>query len=269
MHDVKSNRFSYVYVVHSMRPNAIDVKQHSSMNTQATTLLHLDASARAGRSDVHAHGSHTRRLSARFVARWRAARTYDPVHYRDLGQCPPAPVDGQWIHAAFTPEAARMPWMRQRLSESDALVDELVNADLIVAGVPMYNFGVPSGFKAYIDNIVRVGRTFGFDRARQGEPYWPLLAERPRTLVLLGSRGDFGYGPGGRIAAMNHVEPAVRTAFGYIGITDVRSIAVEYDEFGGERLAASLQEAEAAVDALVDALLDKRADAASPRVATA
>jgi FMN-dependent NADH-azoreductase len=159
--------------------------------------------------------------------------------------------------------------MRQRLGESDALIDELARADLIVAGVPMYNFGVPSGFKAYIDNIVRVGRTFGFDRTRQGEPYWPMLDERPRTLVLLGSRGDFGYGAGGRIASMNHVEPAVRTAFGYIGITDVRSIAVEYDEFGGERLAASLREAEAAVDELVDALLAGRSAEALPRAVTA
>jgi FMN-dependent NADH-azoreductase len=239
------------------------------MSTAPTHLLHLDASARAGRSDLHAHGSHTRRLSARFVARWRAARAQDPVFYRDLGLCPPAPVDGAWVHAAFTPEAARAPWMRQRLGESDALIDELARADLIVAGVPMYNFGVPSGFKAYIDNIVRVGRTFGFDRTRQGEPYWPMLDERPRTLVLLGSRGDFGYGVGGRIASMNHVEPAVRTAFGYIGITDVRSIAVEYDEFGGERLAASLREAEAAVDELVDALLAGRSAGALPRAVTA
>lgn len=222
-----------------------------------TTLLQLDASARAGRSDLHAHGSHTRRLSARFVERWRAART-DQVLYRDIGKCPPAPVDGSWIRAAFTPPAARAPWMQQRLAESDALIDELQAADLIVAGVPMYNFGVPSGFKAWIDNIVRVGRTFGFDRAREGEPYWPLLADRGRTLVLLGSRGDYGYDLDGRIAHMNHVEAAVRTAFGYIGITDVRVVAVEYDEFGGEHLARSLLQAEQALDRLVDQLLIER-----------
>lgn len=224
-----------------------------------TTLLHLDASARGGRSDLHRFGSHTRRLSARFVERWRAYRPMDAVLYRDVGQCPPAPVDGGWIHAAFTPEPARALWMRQRLSESDALVDELLAADVIVAGVPMYNFGVPSGFKAYIDNIVRVGRTFGFDRAREGAPYWPLLADKPRTLVLLSSRGDHGYARDGRIAAMNHVEPAISTAFGYIGITDVRTVAVEYDEFGDERLAASLLAAEAAVDALVETCQQERA----------
>lgn len=225
-----------------------------------TSLLHLDASARGGRSDLHRFGSHTRRLSARFIERWRATAG-DSCLYRDLGHCPPAPVDGAWIHAAFTPHGQRVPWMHQRLAESDALVDELIGADVIVAGVPMYNFGVPSGFKAYIDNIVRVGRTFGFDRGRAGQPYWPMLAGQGRTLVLLSSRGDYGYGEGGRIAAMNHVEASVRTAFAYIGMTDLRTVAVEYDEYGGEALAESLRSAEAAVDRLVDAMLAERAAA--------
>ena len=84
---------------------------------------------------------------------------------------------GRWIHAAFTPETQREPWMREVLRTSDELVDELLAADIIVAGVPMYNFGPPAQFKAWIDNIVRVGRTFGFDRSREGTPYWPMLAD--------------------------------------------------------------------------------------------
>lgn len=219
------------------------------------TLLHLDASARPGRSGEQAHGSHTRRLSARFVERWSLRRPGDRVIYRDIGASPPAPVTGRWIHAAFTPASAREPWMREVLAESDALVDELLSADLIVAGVPMYNFGVPAGFKAYIDNIVRVGRTFGFDRARQGEPYWPLLAGSGKRLVTLSARGDHGYGPGERIEHMNHVEPAIRTAFGYIGITQTHHVAIEYDEFADERLQRSIASAESDVDALVDQLL--------------
>lgn len=213
-------------------------------------LLHLDTSARPGRSGAQRHGSHTRRLSARFVAAWSALRPDDPVTYRDLGSAPPPPVTGDWIHAAFTPPARRAPWMREALAQSDALVDELLAADLIVAGVPMYNFGVPAGFKAYIDNVVRVGRTFGFDRDRVGVPYWPMLAGHGKRLVVLSARGDHGYGPGGRVEAMNHVEPSIRTAFGYIGITDFHGVAVEYDEFADERLRRSIAEAETAVDAL-------------------
>ncbi|MBU8897796.1 NAD(P)H-dependent oxidoreductase [Corallococcus sp. M34] len=219
------------------------------------TILHLDSSARAGGSEQTPHGSHTRRLSSRFVAGWRAARPGDTVVYRDVGQAPPSPVTGRWIHSAFTPPAKREPWMTDVLAESDALVDELLDADLIVAGVPMYNFNVPAQFKAYIDNIVRVGRTFGFDRSRAGDPYWPLLTEARKKLVILSSRGDFGYGRGERIEAMNHVEPSIRTAFGYMGITDVDSVAIEYDEFGGERLKHSIAQAEDQVDALVARLL--------------
>lgn len=220
-----------------------------------TTLLHIDASARAGRSGADPHGSHSRRLTARFAERWRAACPDARIRYRDVGRQPPRPVNGDWIHAAFAPPAQREPWMASVLAESDALVDELLAADVIVAGVPMYNFGVPAGFKAYIDNIVRVGRTFGFDRNRPGVPYWPLLAGQGKRLILVSARGDHGYGPGGRIAAMNHVEPHVRTAFGYIGITDVTSVAVEYDEFADARLEASLREAEQRIDACAAALL--------------
>lgn len=221
-------------------------------------LLWIDASARPHASDTMPHGSHTRRLTRRFVERWRGHNPQDEIVYRDVGQNPPAPVTGAWIHAAFTKPEQRELWMHDVLRESDLLVDELIRADLIVAGVPMYNFGIPAQFKAYIDNIVRVGRTFGFDRARAGEPYWPMLTEQHKTLVILSARGDYGYEPHDRIAAMNHVEPHIRTAFGYIGITDIESVAVEYDEFADERLRASIAAAEAAVDGLVDRLIARR-----------
>jgi len=217
-------------------------------------LLHIDTSARPGLSGIDPHGSHTRRLSARFVERWRQARPGDRIDYLDVGQHPPAHVNGRWIHAAFTPPAEREPWMAEALAESDRLVDQLIAADVIVVGLPMYNFSVPAQFKAYIDNIVRVGRTFGFDRARGAVPYWPMLADAGKRMVLLGARGDHGYGPGGRIAHLNHTESSVRSVFGYIGITDVYEAAVESDEFGGEELAQSLRKAEQEVDRLVDQL---------------
>lgn len=220
------------------------------------TLLHIDASARPGCSGATAHGSHTRRLTARFVRRWTSTHPGTRVIYRDVGEAPPPPVTGRWIRAAFTAEHAREDWMKQALRASDVLVDELLEADLIVVGVPMYNFGPPAQFKAYIDNIVRVGRTFGFDRDRQGEPYWPLLADAGKRLVILSSRGDFGYQPGGRLGGRNHVEASIRTAFAYIGVTDVHGAAVEYDEFADHRLAESIRQAEARVDALVLRLSD-------------
>ena len=130
---------------------------------------------------------------------------------------------------------------------------ELLAADVIVAGVPMYNFGPPAQFKAWIDNIVRVGRTFGFDRKRSGEPYWPMLADMDKRVVLLSARGDYGY-ERGKMHGKNHVEPAILTALAYLGISQSHTIAVEYDEFADERLAQSLADAEAVVDRLVEEL---------------
>lgn len=222
-------------------------------------LLHLDASPRPGRSGVHEHGSLTRRLTHRFVSRWRAARPEDDVRYRDIGAVPPRPVSVEWIQAAFTPDLNREPWMSDVLAESEELVDELVRADVLVLGVPLYNFNVPAQFKAWIDNVVRIGRTVEFDPARMEDPYIPLLADRPRHAVLLSSRGGFGFDPGGELAHMNHLEPSVRTVLGFIGIADVRSIAIEYQEEGGERLAASIRQAEAEVDRVVNALLTETA----------
>jgi FMN-dependent NADH-azoreductase len=220
-------------------------------------LLHIDSSARPDQSDRSRFGSHTRRLTDRFVRRWSATRPTDPITYRDVGQTPPRPVTGRWIHAAFTEPEQREPWMRDVLAESDALVDELLAADLIVAGVPMYNFGMPAQFKAYVDNVVRVGRTFGFDRSRAGDPYWPMLAGTGKRLIVLSARGDHGYDPGGRQAHVNHVEAGVRDVFGYLGVTDFHSTAIEYDEFADDRLRSSIAAAEQAVDDLVDRLLQE------------
>lgn len=208
-------------------------------------LLHIEASARA-------KGSHTRHLGRLFIDRWLASRPEDRVIARDVGRHPPAPVNEAWIAAAFTKPEQRSPTMRGALGESDALVDEIEQADLIVAGVPMYNFGVPAGMKAYIDNIVRIGRTFGFDRSRPDNPYSPMLGGR--KMVILSARGDYGYAPGERMSAFNHVEPHLRSVFSFMGVEVARAVAVEYDEFGDERFAGSLIAAEDEIEQAVHAL---------------
>jgi FMN-dependent NADH-azoreductase len=218
-----------------------------------TTILHIDSSARFGESDREPHGSHTRRLTRRFLEGWLSRAPATRIISRDVAAAPPSPVDERWIQAAFTRPNARTGWMRRRLEESDRLVDELEAADLILVGTPMYNFGIPSTLKAWIDNIVRVGRTFGFDRSRKGAPYWPMLAPG-KQLVLLASRGDGGYGAGGPLVASNLVEASVRVPLAYIGVTDVECVAVEWDEFADERVAASLAAAEAEIELLVDRL---------------
>ncbi|MGQ7959024.1 FMN-dependent NADH-azoreductase [Pseudomonas sp. SP16.1] len=214
-------------------------------------LLHLDASARPGLAGKDLHGSHSRNLSQRFVSQWQARRAQDSVTYRDIGQNPPSIIDHDWIAASFTPEPQREPWMRETLAESDRLVDELVAADVLVIGAPLYNFGMPAALKAWIDQVVRPGRTVDVDESNPLDPYVPLLADRPRHAVILSARGGIGFDPGGPMAHMNHLEPNLITALGFIGITRVHQIAIEGQEVGGELLATSVAQALSQVDALV------------------
>lgn len=219
-----------------------------------TSLLHIDSSARPGRAGEHPHGSRSRHLSHAFVSRWRAARPDDEVVYRDLGTTPPTPVQHDWIPSAFTPQAQRSAAQHAALRESDELVRELQAAEVLVIGMPMYNFGMPATLKAWVDNIVRIGLTFDFDPAR-ADPYIRLLADRPRRAVVLTSRGSHGFDAGGVQAALNHADTALRDVLAFVGIAEVHTIAVEHEEEGGDALAASVVQARRRIDALVDAWL--------------
>jgi FMN-dependent NADH-azoreductase len=201
------------------------------------TLLRIDTSPRAD------HRSHSRRLTARFEEVWRTHNPTGPVVRRDLRLQPPSHVDQAWIEAAFAADGRRTPAMRRALAASDALVDEFLAADQYVLGVPMYNFGLPSSLKAWVDNVVRVGRTFAFDPDDPaGQFYRPLVPPGRRATVIVTS-GDAGYEPGGPLWHMNHLEPHLRTIFEFVGVSDVRFVYAGNDEFGGERLERSLEAA--------------------------
>ncbi|CAM3870649.1 FMN-dependent NADH-azoreductase [Ectopseudomonas alcaliphila] len=216
-----------------------------------THILHLDASARPGLAGTAPHGSHSRNLSHRFISQWRAHRPQDVVTYRDIGQNPPSIISHDWIASSFTPEPKREAWMHDTLAESDRLVDELIAADVLVIGTPLYNFGMPAALKAWIDQVVRPGRTVDVDESNPLDPYVPKLADRPRHAVILTARGGVGFDAGGEMAHMNHLEPNLITALGFIGITRVHQIAIEGQEVGGELLAESVKQALGKVDALV------------------
>lgn len=214
-------------------------------------ILHLDASARPGLAGKDLHGSHSRNLTQRFVSQWLARRGQDSLTYRDIGQNPPSFISHDWIASSFTPAQQREPWMHETLAESDTLVDELIAADVLVIGAPLYNFGMPAALKAWIDQIVRPGRTVDIDESNPLDPYVALLADRPRHAVILSARGGVGLGVGGEMAHLNHLEPNLITALGFIGITQVHQIAIEGQEVGGELLAESVAQALNQVDALV------------------
>lgn len=205
-------------------------------------ILHIDASPRYTRS-------HTRKLTQKFLSLWQQKDPTATVIYRDLGAQLPSFIDEHWIAAAFTKNDQRTPTQQQQLNESDELVEELLAADMLVIGVPMYNFGVPAVFKAWIDQIVRVGRTFLFEPDDQ-QPYKPLLTDKP-TIIMVAT-GDSGYEPGAPYASLNQLEPYLRTVMAFIGINQLHFVYAGNDEFGGERLTQSLLHAEQRIKQLVD-----------------
>ena len=209
-----------------------------------THLLHIDASPRGERS-------HSRRMTREFVEQWKQQHPNDTIAYRDVGRNPVPHVDEAWIAAAFSSPAQHTPQLQEAIRLSDQLIDEFLAADIYVIGVPMYNFSVPSGFKAYIDQIVRMGRTVDFEPQDADNPYKPLVLGK--KMFIIGARGDSGFQPGGRYEKMNHHDPYLSTVFGFMGITDITFIHVENDEYGGQKLADSIANARAKITALVAA----------------
>lgn len=172
------------------------------------TLLHLDASPSI-------HTSISRSLSAAFVRSWQARHgSNGRVLRRDLALGEIARVDEAWIAAAFAPAAQRTLAQRQILAQSDQFIGELKDADEYVFGTPMYNFGVPAALKLWIDQVVRLGETYGID----GKDRHGLLANK-KAHLFVASGGV--YDAETPAAAVNFVDPYLRAILGYIGVTDV------------------------------------------------
>lgn len=205
-------------------------------------LLHIDASPRGERS-------HSRRMTREFVEQWKQTHPYDTITYRDIGRNPIPHIDELWIAAAFSSPEQHTPELREALRLSDQLVDEFLAADAYIIGVPMYNFSVPSVFKAYIDQIVRVGRTVAFEPNDAANVFKPLVLGK--KMYIIESRGDSGFHPGGPYEKMNHHDPYLVTVFGFMGITDITFVHVENDEYGGSKLAESIAHARAKIAELI------------------
>jgi FMN-dependent NADH-azoreductase len=165
------------------------------------TLLRIDASART-------EGSTSRALADRIAEKLAPRRTIT----RDLAQGLPL-IDSGWIAANFTPEAERAEEHRATLALSDALIAELQEADTLLIGVPIYNFGVPSALKAWIDMIARAGVTFRYTEAGPEG-----LLEGKRAVLAVASGGTEVD------SAVDFATPYLRQVLGFIGITDVQVV---------------------------------------------
>ncbi|MFG1947221.1 FMN-dependent NADH-azoreductase [Nonomuraea sp. NPDC048826] len=177
-------------------------------------LLHLDASAR--------RASFSRKLSSRYAETWRAAHPGAGYVYRDLAAQPVPHIGEAWTELcdhileheitdiSRYPEAARTPAQREAWAVVEPLLDEVVAAEVILIGTPMYNYSIPSALKAWLDQIT-----------------FPKMSLKGRSFVVTSARGG-AYGPGTPREPFDHQERYLRDFFqGHFQVGDVRFIHAE------------------------------------------
>src|SRR6266404_9601545 len=156
------------------------------------------------------------------------------VAVRNLAQNPPPHVSEAFVGGISTGPEQRTPEQAAALALSDVLIDELTAADVIVFAVPMHNFGPPSTLKAWIDHVVRVGRTVSY--SQKG----PEGALKGKRVILVLARG--GVYSDGAAKPLDFQEPYLRAILGFIGLTDIEVVHVEgvaMSAIGPEKAVAS------------------------------
>jgi FMN-dependent NADH-azoreductase len=183
-------------------------------------------------SSIFGEGGQSSRLANAFVAQHPHAR----VIRRDLGRDPLPHLDAERFGAFLSRPESRTPAQHQVLAESDALIAELKDADALVLGLPMYNFGVPSQLKAYFDHIARAGVTFKY--TEQGSVG---LLEGKKAYVFA-ARGGLYQG-----TARDTQTAYVRDFLAFLGITDVEFVYAEGLAIGETQKQQSLAQAQRAL----------------------
>jgi len=180
----------------------------TTATNRQTRILEVSASGR--RAD-----SVSRMLSRDIIAALESRNGTVTISRRDLADGVGL-VDEDWIVANFTDEEERTPAQRDRLADSDALVAELQDTDVIVIGTPIYNFGIPASLKAWVDMIARARLTFRYtENGPEG------LLQGKKAYVVVASGGvpvD---------SAVDFATPYLRQALRFVGITDIEIVAAD------------------------------------------
>lgn len=186
-------------------------------------LLHIDSSA------LGAH-SVSRQLTADIVAELKHRTAGIEAHYHDL-TAEPLP---HWSPVADANDPA--------VALGNQMLEDFLAADIVVIGAPMYNFGIPSQLKAWLDRVLVAGKTFHYtEKGPEG------LVGGKRVIIASSRGGMYSSGP---YAANDFQETYLRTVFGFIGITDVEFVRAEGLAMGDEPKAQALQSAQEAIGAL-------------------
>jgi FMN-dependent NADH-azoreductase len=198
-------------------------------------LLHIDSSILGGYSV-------SRQLSAGAVARLTDGRDDIEVVYRDVAADPIPHLSGGYLAALQSAEADRTPELQAEITRSAAVLDEFITADIVVIGAGLYNFGIPSQLKAWIDRVLVAGKTFSYV---DGKPVGLVPGKR---ILLTIARGGV-YGGDSPIAAFEHTETYLKTAFAFIGL-NAEAIVAEGIAVSPEQRATAVAAAQAQIAAL-------------------
>ncbi len=197
-----------------------------------TRLLQINAS-------IFSDDGQSTRLADAFVARWRQAHPNGRVTVRDLATAPVPHLTQERFAAFLAPEGERTLAQREVVAYSDALIAELREADTVVIGLPMYNFGVPSTLKAYFDHVARAGITFRYT------PDGPVGLLRDARVYVLAARGGMYRG-----TPLDTQTRYVRDFLGFLGLTEVEFVYAEGLAMGEERKRDAIARAESDIQAL-------------------
>ncbi|RQO42434.1 NAD(P)H dehydrogenase [Chryseobacterium sp. KBW03] len=188
-------------------------------------ILIINASVRNERS-------YSRKLTRLFVENWKTKYPLDTFTYREAGTDNIPNIDESWIAGAFKKPADRTEENQKALQLSNELIQELKEHDVYVVGTPMYNWSIPSGLKAYIDQVMRINETWKFRSGAPDGDYVGLLENK--KLFILSTRGDTGYGENEKNGPINFQTTYLKHIFGIMGVNDVTIHSLDNEEFGGE-----------------------------------
>ena len=197
-------------------------------------LLHVDSS-------ILGQGSVSRDLSAEVVATFQASRPDLTVTRLDLAATPIGHLTA--AHLAAAQGAPVDEALKADVALGQAALEEFLAADIVVIGSPMYNLGVPSQLKAWIDRISVAGKTFSY-----GE-HGPVGLCGGKKLVIASSRGGV-YSAGSPAAFFDHQETYLKAAFGFLGITDITFIRAEGVAMGEDARSGAIASAKKETAAL-------------------
>ena len=198
-----------------------------------STLLHVDSSPRPS--------SVSSRLAGKYVETWKRRNPEGRVISHNTSRERIPYVDEEMLEAYSTPADSLTEAQRKILADSDRLVDELLAADVVVFGAPMWNLGIPASLKAWIDLVVREGRTFAF--TPQGVR--GLLVPGKKAYIFSACGG--AYPQESSAKTLDLQEPYLRAILGAIGLIDVRFIRAENQSGNPDAAALGLARAEAAL----------------------